>query len=67
MSAENKNPEELQVKFVMKGKTMNMFTELKDFYNLGYNVEVIRFVIKKVYDEVIKSTKQNISPNVISE
>ena len=67
MSAENKNPEELQVKFVMKGKTMNMFTELKDFYNLGYNVEVIRFVIKKVYDEVIKSTKQNVSPNVISE
>ena len=59
MSTDNKDLEELQVKFVMKGKTMNMFTELKDFYNLGYNVEVIRFVIKKVYDEVIKSSKQN--------
>ena len=67
MSADDKNLEELQVKFVMKGKTMNMFTELKDFYNLGYNVELIRFVIKKVYDEVIKSTKQNPSDSVISE
>ena len=67
MSAENKNLEELQVKFVMKGKTMNMFIELKDFYNLGYNVEVIRFVIKKVYDEVIKSSKQIAPTSVISE
>lgn len=67
MNTDNKNLEELQVKFVMKGKTMNMFTELKDFYNLGYNVEVIRFVIKKVYDEVIKSQKQNASTNVISK
>ncbi|BDI54958.1 MAG: hypothetical protein [Asgard archaea virus VerdaV3] len=67
MDADNKNLEELQVKFVMKGKTMNMFTELKDFYNLGYNVEVIRFVIKKVYDEVIIPLKQNASTNIISK
>lgn len=67
MNTENKKLEELQVKFVMRGKTMVMFTELKDFYNLGYNVEVIRFVIKKVYDEVIQPMKQNASPNVISK
>ena len=67
MDADNKNLEELQVKFVMRGKTKNMFTELKDFYNLGYNVEVIRFVIKKVYDEVIIPTKKNPSVEVISE
>lgn len=67
MDADNKNLEELQVKFVMRGKTMNMFTELKDFYNLGYNVEVIRFVIKKVYDEVIIPLKQNASTNIISK
>ena len=67
MDDDNKSSEELQVKFVMKGKTMNMFIELKDFYNLGYNVEVIRFVIKKVYDEVIQPLKQKASSNVISE
>ncbi|BDI54925.1 MAG: hypothetical protein [Thorarchaeia virus VerdaV2] len=67
MSTDNKRSEELQVKFVMRGKTMSMFTELKDFYNLGYNVELIRFVIKKVYDEVIIPIKQNASSNVISE
>ena len=67
MDADNKSSEELQVKFVMRGKTKNMFTELKDFYNLGYNVEVIRFVIKKVYDEVIIPTKQSASTNVISK
>ena len=67
MDAVKENSEELQVKFVMKGKTMNMFTELKDFYNLGYNVEVIRFVIKKVYDEVIQPIKQKASTRIASE
>lgn len=67
MDAVKENSEELQVKFVMKGKTMNMFTELKDFYNLGYNVEVIRFVIKKVYDEVIQPIKQKASTHITSE
>lgn len=67
MDAVKENSEELQVKFVMKGKTMNMFTELKDFYNLGYNVEVIRFVIKKVYDEVIQPIKQKAFTRITSE
>lgn len=46
----NNIPEEIQIKMIIKGKTKEMFQKLKEFYNLGYNSEVIRLIIKKIYD-----------------
>ena len=47
---EEKEHEEIQIKMTIKGNTKEMFEKLKEFYNLGYNSEVIRFIIKKVHD-----------------
>ena len=44
----------LQLKMVIKGKTMEMFEALKEFYNVGYNAELIRILIKKDHDREIK-------------
>ena len=46
----------LQIKMVIKGKTKEMFEELKKFYNLGYNAEVMRVLIKRDYDRMVKKT-----------
>ena len=46
--------EDLQIKMVIKGKTKEMFEALKAFYNLGYNAEVMRLLIKRDYDRMIK-------------
>jgi len=48
--------EDLQIKIVVKGKTKEMFEALKEFYNLGYNAELVRVLIKKDYDRQIKKT-----------
>ena len=48
--------EDLQIKIVDKGKTKEMFEALKEFYNLGYNAELVRVLIKKDYDRQIKKT-----------
>ena len=41
---------ETQIKMTLKGKTYEMFAFLKEHYNLGYNAEVIRLLIKQGYD-----------------
>ena len=41
---------EIQVKMTLKGKAMERFLYLKEFYGLGYNAELIRFLIKQDYD-----------------
>ena len=46
--------DDLQIKMVIKGKTKEMFEALKEFYNLGYNAEVMRLLIKRDYDRLIK-------------
>lgn len=48
------NNDELQIKMVVKGKTKDMFDALKEFYNLGYNAELVRLLIKRDYDRQIK-------------
>lgn len=47
--------DDLQIKMVIKGKTKEMFEALKEFYNLGYNAEVMRVLIKRDYDRQIKN------------
>jgi len=49
--------DELQIKMVVKGRTKEMFEALKEFYNLGYNAEVIRLLIKRDYDLQIEKEK----------
>ena len=44
------NQEELQIKLHLKGRHKEWFLELKEKFGLQYNVEVIRFIIKKVHD-----------------
>lgn len=48
---------ELQIKMVVKGKTKEMFDSLKEFYNLGYNAELVRLLIKRDYDRQIDKEK----------
>ena len=53
----NEQPtEDLQIKIVIKGKTKEMFEALKEFYNLGFNAEVMRVLIKRDYDRLVKKT-----------
>ena len=47
----------LQIKMVVKGKTKDMFDALKEFYNLGYNAELVRLLIKRDYDRQIDKEK----------
>jgi len=49
-SGQKSKDNSLQLKMVIKGKTMEMFEFLKEFYNLGYNAEVIRLLIKRDFD-----------------
>jgi len=45
-----KNTNESQLKMTLKGKTKKMFDWLKEYYNLGYNAELVRLLIKRDYD-----------------
>ena len=45
---------EIQIKMVVKGKTKEMFEALKEYYNLGYNAELVRLLIKRDYDKQIE-------------
>lgn len=45
--------EETQIKMVLKGKTKMMFDRLKEYYNLGYNAELVRLLIKRAYDTLV--------------
>ena len=52
-----RSTDNLQIKMVLKGKTKEMFEALKDYYNLGYNAELMRVLIKKDYDRQIEKAK----------
>jgi hypothetical protein len=45
---------EIQINMVLKGKSKEMFEELKEYFNLGYNAELIRLLIKEVYRRKFK-------------
>lgn len=49
--------DDLQIKMVLKGKTKEMFEALKEFYNLGYNAELMRVLIKREYDRQIEQVQ----------
>ncbi|GAH36273.1 unnamed protein product [marine sediment metagenome] len=42
-------------KLINEWKSEEMFEALKEFYNLGYNAEVMRVLIKRDYDRQIKT------------
>ncbi|MFW9874484.1 MAG: hypothetical protein ACFFG0_15365 [Candidatus Thorarchaeota archaeon] len=44
--------EETQIKMTLKGKTKKMFDRLKEYYNLGYNAELVRLLIKRDFDRI---------------
>ena len=49
-NGEQENVAKIQIKMVLKDVSVEMFVWLKEFYNLGYNAEVIRLLIKRDYD-----------------
>ena len=46
--------DEVQINMVLKDSSKDMFLFLKQHYNLGYNAEVIRLLIKREYDRCKK-------------
>ena len=49
----------LQIILKLKGKHKEMFKELKDHLGLGYNTEVCKHAIKRLYDIEIKEKDNN--------
>lgn len=47
---EDELTEELQVRLDLKGDSKEMFVYLKKHYNLAFNAELVRFLIKREYD-----------------
>jgi len=45
---------DLYINFVVKDDTKEMFIKLKKYYNLRYNMEMFRFIVKKVYSDTFK-------------
>ncbi|MFW9973075.1 MAG: hypothetical protein ACFFDF_23030 [Candidatus Odinarchaeota archaeon] len=48
--SQSENDEKIVVKAILEGKNKEMFTKLKEKYNLKYNVEVFNYILKKMYD-----------------
>ena len=44
----------MYINFHVDGETSVMFLALKKHYNLKYNMEIFRLIVKKVYDELFK-------------
>ena len=55
--SEDGDDTETQIKMTLKGKTYEMFAAIKEYYNLGYNAEVVRLLIKREYDRHHSETR----------
>jgi len=44
------NNDKLVVKAILEENNLKMFLELKEKYNLRYNIEVFHTILKKIYD-----------------
>ena len=44
----------LFIRFNVLGDTKDMFLFIKNHYNLRYNMETFRVMVKKVYDDIQK-------------
>lgn len=52
---DKKLKKDLYISFVVKDNdTKKMFLKLKEEFNLTYNMELFRFLVKKLYDETFK-------------
>ena len=52
---DKKVKKDLYIHFVVKdNETKEMFSKLKEYFNLRYNMELFRFIVKKLYDETFK-------------
>jgi len=60
LDTSNGSEDVLQVKMNLTGRTLEMFIDLKTYFNVGFNSELIKIAIKYAYDNLILSSK---SPN----
>lgn len=44
----------IYINFHIAGDTKTMFLAIKEHYNLLYNMEVFRVMVKKIYDEIFE-------------
>ena len=44
----------IYINFHIEGETKRMFLDVKKYYNLLYNMETFRVMVKKVHDELFK-------------
>ena len=44
----------IYINFHIAGDTKTMFLKIKEHYNLLYNMEVFRVMVKKIYDEIFE-------------
>ena len=44
----------IYINFHIEGETKRMFLKVKKYYNLLYNMETFRVMVKKVYDDIFK-------------
>ena len=51
---EESNGKTLFIRFNITGETKKMFLDIKKYYNLRYNMETFRVLVKKVHDEIFK-------------
>jgi len=51
---ESPNGKDIYINFHLKGKTKKMFIDIRDYFNLRYNMETFRVIVKKTYDEIFK-------------
>jgi len=47
----------IYINFHIAGDTKTMFLEIKKHYNLLYNMEVFRVMVKKIHDNIFKKSK----------
>jgi len=45
----NQNPNKVVINARLKEENLRMFLELKEKYNLKYNIEVFHTILKKIY------------------
>ena len=53
-NSKDSNNGEIQINMSLKGRSKEMFEALKEYFNLGYNAELIRVLIKEVHRRKFK-------------
>lgn len=48
----SKKEDTLFIRFNIVGDTKDMFLHIKKHYNLRYNMETFRMMVKKIYDQI---------------